>query len=296
MASSMVFTLIGISKGSNTGEKMLTPSEVEIIATMIKQRVGISFYMSTGHIMPDLDLKTLRMKGFISGDPGHAITDAYVYGILSAMDPHLADAPFSAIKAAMDAFPLSELEIGAITWLNTNAAIYCQGLGNTIEATTRRIIHDSTKELAMKGTIQKVLVEGTKERQTRSTVVTLLRRATEEVQRDWHRIVNTEMHSARTQGTAQGLRRQFGDNTTVIVRPHPDCCDLCRTAYTPGGAPRVFNLNEISALTNPGRTVAELRKNPGLPALHPHCMCEVVRFDPTTQAFDKDGRIVFRRK
>lgn len=274
---------------------MLSQTEIEEIIRIIKERVGISIYMTTGIAMPELDITDLRRRGLV-GDPAHAISDSYVYGILTALDPALAKAPFPVIKAAIEAAPLSSIEQEAIQWLNTNAAIYCQGLGNVIEATTRRIVHDATKEAAMLGTIQKTFSDAARARKSRSQVVTLIRQATQDMQRDWHRIVNTEMHNARTQGISRGLRKQFGDDVTVIVRPHPDCCDLCRTAYTSGGQPRVFSLNELAGRNNVGRSTAELKKEPGLPALHPHCMCEVMRFDPKTQTFDDQGRITFRKR
>jgi len=275
---------------------MLTQPEIEEIARIIQERVGISIYMTTGVAIGGLDIDHLKKTGLISGSPGTAIKDAYVYGILSILDPGLATAPYSVIKAAIEATPLSNIEKEAAAWLSTNAGIYCKGLGNTLDATTRRIIHDSAKELAMQGKIQETLSDAVKARKTRSEMVTLLRRATEDVQRDWHRVVNTEIHSARTQGVAQGLRKQFGDEVTVIIRSHPDCCDLCKKAYSKGGVPKVFSLKELSSRSNIGRKAAELRETPGLPALHPHCLCEAVRFDPKTQTFDKKGRIIFRKR
>lgn len=275
---------------------MLSQTEIEELARIIKERIGISIYMSTGIALPDLDVADLRRKGLIDGEPGSAISDAYIYGILTTLDPDLATAPYSVIKAAIEKAPLSDIEQEAIKWLNENAAIYCKGLGNTIDTATRRIIQDATKEAAMMGTIRETLTDAARSRKIRSEIVTQLRRQTKDVQRDWHRIVNTEMHSARTQGVAQGLRKQFGKDVTVIVRPHPDCCDLCRTAYTYRGQPRVFSLEELSARNNAGRTAAELKKEPGLPPLHPHCLCEVMRFDPKIHTFDSKGRITMRKR
>lgn len=275
---------------------MLTQPEIEEITRIIQERVGISIYMTTGVAIGGLDIASLKKKGLISGVPGTAIKDAYVYGILSTLDPGLATAPYSVIKAAIAATPLSSIEKEAASWLSANAGIYCRGLGNTLDAITRRIIHDSSKELAMMGKVQETLSDAVQARKTRGEMVTLLRRATGDVQRDWHRIVNTEIHSARTQGVAHGLRKQFSDDVTIIVRSHPDCCDLCKKAYSKGGVPRVFSLKELSSRSNIGRKAAELRKAPGLPALHPHCLCEVMRFDPKIQTFDKKGRIIFRKR
>ena len=275
---------------------MLTKTEIEEIIQIIQERVGISTYLTTGIALPGLDIDKLRSKGMFKGDTGSVIEDAYLYGILSTLDPSMAIASYPVIKAAILAMPLSEIEKQAAEWLSTNAAMYCKGLGNTIEATTLRIVHDSTREMAMLGKIRETLSEGVKARKTHSQMVTLLRVSTKDVQRDWHRIVNTEIHNARTQGTAQGLRKQFGDDVTVIIRSHSDCCDLCRAAYSKGGTPKVFSLKELSSRNNVGRKAAELKKEPGLPPLHPHCFCEVMRFDPKIQTFDSKDRITFKKR
>lgn len=292
---------ISITNGINAaslmeGGTVFKQSEIEELSRIIKERIGITIYSTTGITLPDLDVEKLRRKGLIPDDPEHIISDSYVYGILTTLDPALASAPYSVVKAAILAAPLSDIEKEAINWLNANAATYCKGLGNTIDAATMRIVQDVTKEDAMRGTIRETLSDSAKNRKVRSEIVTQLRRATKDVQRDWHRIVNTEMHSARTQGISQGFRKQFGGGVTVIVRPHPDCCDLCRAAYLSRGIPKVFKLADLAMRNNVGRTAAELKKEPGLPPLHPYCMCEIMRFDPAIHTFDEKGRINLRKR
>jgi len=41
--------------------------------------------------------------------------------------------------------------------------------------------------------------------------------------------------------------------------------------------------------------VAEIRKAPGLPPLHPHCLCEMSYFNPKMHTFDEKGRTVFKK-
>jgi len=275
---------------------VLNKTQIEEIAKIIREHVGAAVYSLTAAVPSDVDIQHLRDIGLIDASvPTGAVGDAYLFGVLSSLTPEMASAPFPAIKELLQKLPLSSLEKASIKWLNESAALYCQGLGNRLSATTMRIIHDAAKEAAMQATIQTTLATAAEKRKTRSEMVTLLRRATEDVQRDWHRIVNTELHSARTQGIAHGIEKQFGADAFVIVRPHPDCCDLCRAAYLDGGVPRVFKLAELAARNNIGRTTAELRSAPGLPSLHPFCACQVSYFNPKVHEFNDRGQIVFKQ-
>ena len=275
---------------------MLTKAQVEEIAKIIRENVGVAIYHLTSSMPGGLEIQKLRAMGIIDATvPDSAIADAYLFGVLASLDPKTAAAPFAAIKDVIRNLPLSGIEKSSIQWLNESAALYCQGLGNRIEATTMRIIHDAAKEKAMRASIRDTMSAAARDRKTRGEMVTLLRRATADVQRDWHRIVNTELHNARTHGIAHGIAKQFGDDSHVIVRPHPDCCDLCRAAFLLRGKPRVFKLADLAARNNVDRTAAEIRRAPGLPPLHPHCLCEVSHFNPKLHELDKTGRVVFKK-
>jgi hypothetical protein len=274
---------------------MLTKDQIDEIARIIQEHVGVLIYLLTGSPPTGLDIQRLRDNGIIGATvPDSAIADAYLFGVLASLDPATATAPFSALKEMIRNLPLSSIEKTSIRWLNESAALYCKGLGNRIEAGTMRIVHDAAKAMAMQGAIRSTLSEASQERKARGEMVTLLRRATEDVQRDWHRIVHTELHTARTQGIAHGIAKQFGEDSYVIVRPHPDACDLCKAAFLLRGKPRIFKLADLAARDNVGRTAAEIRKAPGLPPLHPHCACEMAYINPKLHALDKEGRIVFK--
>ena len=263
---------------------MLTKEQIEEISKIIQEHVGIAIFQLTGDQPKSIDIQKLRTAGIIDVTvPDSAIADAYLFGVLSSLDPAIVSAPFAAIKETIRGLPLSTIEKASVAWLKDSAALYCQGLGNRIEAATMRIVQDAAKESAMQEIIQDTMSQAARERKTRSETITLLRRATNDVQRDWHRIVNTELHSARTHGIAHGIAKQFGDDSHVIVRPHPDCCDLCRSAYTYMGKPRVFKLSELAARSNIDRKVTELKAAPGLPPLHPHC------YEKTTEVYTEHG-------
>lgn len=273
---------------------ILSQNQIEELKQIIHNHMGASIWLMTGIVPTDADFKEIQKLA--PGVPLDAIKDAYLYGMLTSLRPDIKDLPYDKIKEMISKIPLGEIEKASIKWLSESAALYCVGLGNVIEAGTLRIVHDAAKDAWMLGAIQDTLSAGVKTRKTRSQMITDLRDATGDKSRDWHRIVNTELHSARTQGVARGISKYFGGGSTVIVRPHPDCCDMCRAAYLVRGTPKVFKLAELAARNNIGGKRAELVKEPGLPPLHPHCMCEVMHFDPSIQEFDKDGRIVFKAK
>jgi len=275
---------------------MLNKSQIDEILKIIKEHFGAAIYKLVGSPPSYVDIQKLRKKGIIDASvPDSALKDSYLFGILAAMDEKTAKAPFSAIKIVANGLPLSPVENDTIDWLNDSAALYCQGLGNKFEANTLRLIHDASKEETMRGIIQTGLSEAATKRKTRSEIITQLRQATQDMQRDWHRIVNTELHGARTQGIAQGITKQFGDDAHVIVRPHPDCCDLCRAAYLKGGKPKVFKLSDLAGRNNVGRTQAELRAAPGLPSLHVFCACEVNYFNPNMHKINDEGQVEFKK-
>jgi hypothetical protein len=277
---------------------VLTAKQIEEIRRIIREHTAAIVFQATGVVPLDADLKKLKAEGIIDKTVTHsALTDAYIYGLLSEKDPDkLKGATPEEILEMIRKAPLSFQESRAADWLAENAGIYCQGLGNRIEETTMRIIHDAMKERAMLGAIQETLARTAEERKTRSEMVTALRDATGDMRRDWQRIVNTELHTARTEGTAASIRKIFGGDPTVFVRPNSDACETCHAAYLEtSGRPKLFKLSQLE-ISNIGRKTQELRARPGKPPLHPHCYCQLQYFNPDTMEFDEEGRVVFKEK
>jgi hypothetical protein len=273
---------------------ILNQAQVDELRRIIQRYIQASIWLMTG--VPPTDADFREIQKMAPGVPIDAIRDAYLYGMLTAIRPEVKHLPYDKVKKIIKDIPLGPVEKDAIHWLSTSAALYCRGLGNVIENGTLRIVHDADKEARMLAAIQDTLAAGAAARKTRSQIITDLRDATGDKSRDWHRIVNTELHNARTQGVARGISKSFGAAATVIVRPHPDCCDMCRAAYLHRGKPKVFKLADLAGRDNIGRKRPELVKAPALPPLHPQCFCEVIHFNPDIQEFDKDGRIVFKVK
>ncbi|MBN2033840.1 MAG: hypothetical protein JW836_11230 [Deltaproteobacteria bacterium] len=276
---------------------MLNSDQIRKIAEIIREHSAAMMYLFTGVAPNEISLRKLVDAGVIdSADSLDVMKDAYVYGILATY-PELAKESVPEILDRIKAIPLSEIERNAVKWLSESAANYCQGLGNRFDVAAGRIVHDAAREAMLLRVIKETMASEAAKRETRSRVVTALRDATKDMQRDWQRVVNTELHQAMTTGTAAAISREFGKGATIIVRPYPDACDLCKDAYLDrSGVPRIFRLTEVSAKNNVGRKTAELRKAPGLPPLHPHCFCQISYFDEKVHEFDKEGRIVLKEK
>jgi hypothetical protein len=277
---------------------MLNAKQIEEISEAIKDHFGAMIYLMTGKTPSGVSFKRLVDRGVLASGPSvSSLSDAYVYGLLSGIDPEkLKGKTVSEIADWIKRIPLSEIERTAVGWLSESAASYCQGLGNRFDLATGRFISDSVKEAAMMGKIRETLADKAAQRKTRKEIITALRDATKDAHRDWQRIVNTELHQAYTYGQAKAIKDHFGDESTVIVRPFPDACASCKAAYLDKktGVPKVFKLKTLASRNNVGRKAAELRAKPGLPPLHPHCMCQVHYFDSKIHKFDKKGRIVLK--
>ena len=277
---------------------MLNTGQIKEISEAIKEHFGAMIYLMTGKTPSGVSLERLIDRGIVAPGPSvSSLSDAYVYGLLSGIDPkNIKGKSVSEVVDWIKRIPLSEIERTAVSWLSESAASYCQGLGNRFDLATGRIISDSVKEVAMMGKIRETLADQAKRRSTRKEIVTALRDATEDAHRDWQRIVNTELHQAYTYGQAKAIKDHFGEEANVIVRPFPDACSSCRAAYLDKktGLPKVFKLKTLAARNNAGRKAAELRTKPGLPPLHPHCFCQVHYFNSKVHEFDKQGRIVFK--
>lgn len=270
---------------------MLTPGQIQQILDIVKDHMAAATYLLTGVEPTDADIQAMRAEGLIdSSVPDSVLKDAFVYGMLLQMTPELASAPFADVLTAARAKPLSGLEQKVSEWLANSAAIHCAGLGNRVLAGASLIVNDLVKEGLVREQIKETLAAESEKRSTRSEMVSRLREVTEDAHRDWHRIVNTELHAAQTEGVATRLREKAGKDATVIVRPNPDACPVCKAAYLSGGVPKVFKLADLE-LSNIGRKRDDLIARPGKPPLHPFCHCQLLYFDPDTMEVGKNGQV-----
>jgi hypothetical protein len=102
--------------------------------------------------------------------------------------------------------PLSYAEAVAEQEAKEKSAIYCRGLGNTVDKETQALIVETTVEnrAQLVDAIRDETAEAIHWRETRFALKSRLGRATGEWHRDLHRIAETELHNA---GRAWGSNR-----------------------------------------------------------------------------------------
>lgn len=276
---------------------MLTQKQIDDVLRIIQDHIAGATYLFTGVVPSGVDIDRLKADGVVPyGTPDAALRNSYLFGMLTATQPELASAPFSEVQAAIAKMPLSELERRVSDWLANSAAVYCAGLGNRMAGAAGVVLYDAAKEAISKEAIRSTLAQGAKDRATRSEIVSRLRESLADAQRDWHRVVNTELHRGATEGVSTKLYSEFGGDVHVIVRPNPDACPVCKKAYLDAtGAPKVFRLADLE-ISNVGRKQADLIAKPGKPPLHPFCHCQLIHFDPATMEVDAAGQVRFKRK
>jgi hypothetical protein len=175
--------------------------------------------------------------------------------------------------------PLSYAEAVAEQEAKEKAAIYCRGLGNTVDKETQSLIVETTVEnrAQLVDAIRDETAEAIHWRETRFAMKSRLGRATGEWHRDLHRIAETELHNAMQAGRGAAIERDHGEGAQVAKRPNPSACPACLSMYLDGdGNPRIFRLSEIKSASNArdpqtGKPRKRADWVPALEALHPHC-------------------------
>lgn len=122
------------------------------------------------------------------------------------------------------------------------------------------------------------------------------------VQRDWFRVVHTEVHNAVELAKAEAIAGSSSRDVRVYKRPRPDACAYCKLLYLrpDGKTPRVFRLDDLLAAgtnagrragspTRSGRSRTQWRAVVG--AVHPFCTCELSVIG-AGHTFDAEGRLV----
>jgi len=169
-----------------------------------------------------------------------------------------------------------------------------KGLANKITNDTRNKLLEENKKLLIKETIS----EGIKNRESVSSIVSDLGHKTGEWDRDWKRIVVTEMQNIYNQGKAGMIVEKYGEDSLVWRHEFKDACRHCIRLYFTNGndsAPRVFKLSELIANgSNVGRKVDDWL--PTVESTHPHCRGDI-RWLPNGQVWnDEIGQFEYSKQ
>lgn len=167
----------------------------------------------------------------------------------------------------------------------------------TTDVVSRAVVSDLEMYTAIAEEVED-LVNG---KLSRQRLMQELREKTKDYTRDWHRVAQTEMWTARNYGEVQAIlegKSPFTDkgiNTNIYIRPSDICCKKCAELYleSDGVTPKVFKLSTlIKNGNNYGKKQAEWKAV--IPPLHPNCQC-LMNVKPDDTDFE-NGELVYKPK
>lgn len=151
---------------------------------------------------------------------------------------------------------------------------------NTIKGLGRRSsdgVRDLMMEANKKSIIKEEISTGIEKRRSITKIISEIGHKTEDWNRDWHRIVETEMANIYNQGQISSLLEKYGENHQVYKQVYKEACRHCIKLYTTNGIdsePKLFTLKELVGNgNNIGRKVADWL--PVVDATHPFCRCHI---------------------
>lgn len=256
---------------TNIGTDMLTPDEVAILE---------SFDVSVKHLY---DKFPPAAKAFFFGRLSELIGDVNSK-VINYTD-------FKEYLFRGQYIPLSRRENIEYDLVRKMSTAHIRGLGTKIKHTVEGIIieenikYRSEYEKVLKGELS----EGIVNKKALTSIISEIGHITGNWEKDWGRIVDTEMNNIFQSGRAQTMVEKYGEDTKVYKLPYDDACRHCIKLYLTNGVgskPRVFKLEEmISFGTNIGKKVEDWK--PVLGSVHPHCRCILFNI-PKGQEWNKE--------
>lgn len=287
---------------------ILSRSQLNEINNIIQRHMGVIHHITVGEFSGsehNVDQETLARLGLPSYTKS-VIDNSFVLGklvqILKAKD--LRNMTFEELKNRAETIHLTDIEKNSLDYAKQNAGQYIKGLGQRITTEVMNMISDQNQVQNLadieRGEIRGRISQAIVDRESRGSVRTSLGHMFGNWNRDWQRLVNTELEEAKLTGEAVTIlngqsiysQEKRGD-TLVFRRPASDACSECKKLYlSPDGVtPKVFKLRDlIRNGTNVGRKRQEWR--PVVHVTHPNCVC-TLSVIPEGFGFDKTGKMIF---
>ena len=273
----------------------LTISQINQIKSIIKEHMGVIMQITTGDGKPSPRLlKKLKLPKAITD----LITTSYQYGKLGTIKgKDLANMSAADVKALMRQVKLTPSQQHSVEFMKIKAQQHIDSL--TQKITSNVIASAIQSDLSMWSEIKQVIPAAIENNSPRYKVLQELRDKTQDMYRDWHRVAQTEMWSAKCQGEAEAILNKEsplskqGAETEVYIRPSKNACQKCKQLYveSDGVTPKVFLLSELmSNGSNYGKKQADWL--PCIPPLHPNCSC-VMNVKPKDTKFDAQGNLMY---
>lgn len=176
--------------------------------------------------------------------------------------------------------PLTRREKAEYNAAATRTYGYIKGMGNRIRETlgnavSEQEIINAVEERRIKelDVIKQEHKRGVLDKRSVQAIVSTIGNRLNDWNRDWGRIVETEMQDIYCLGKAQVIMEEHGTDTLVYKQVFSGACTHCRHLYTKGGSgsePRIFKLSSlIMNGDNIGRKVRDWK--PVIGTTHPFC-------------------------
>jgi len=173
--------------------------------------------------------------------------------------------------------PLTNLEKYSLEAAKNRTYRHITGLGEGMKNDFQNILTQTELERReeYEKVIKKELEKGVADRKSLNQIVSELGHKSSDWDRNWGRIVDTEMNNIFQEGRAAQIKQKESKDALVYKDVYPEACRHCIKAYLTNGLgskPKVFKLSELEANgTNIGKKVIDWK--PVIHSTHPHCRC-----------------------
>ena len=120
-------------------------------------------------------------------------------------------------------------------------------MSNAVSEEEVKVLVEQQRQLEL-GTIKKEMIEGVLKKKSVQNIVSNIGHSLEDWNRDWGRIVETEMQNIYQTGVAQQIMKEQGADALVYKEVFSGACQHCIKFYTTAGIgskPRIFKLIDL---------------------------------------------------
>lgn len=297
----------------------LTQEQLDELLQVIKHHIDWALLALIGpQAITEADLEELKAYGLPATVSVSMIENAYVLGILKAIlkkgewqeltfDELLQEAVRT--HTPIEALAIQQAEIRAGEYLKNLLHDIAHGAYQTLADVQNDIVTEATIKDIVRDRAKLALLE---RKSYQKFAADLAHSLQTDWRRDWRRVAETELHSAKTQGQAQAIAHKIdvysdsdGVQSNVSVVPAPDACEDCKKLYLDeDGNPRVFVLKDLMDAGSNGEPGVSHKREKGLhihwkttlPPLHPRCGCSLTYVPPGFGWKDKKMVVVNKEK
>lgn len=190
--------------------------------------------------------------------------------------------------------PLSRREKNELDVARNTTYNHIKTFSNRMKDQVKGIIseEDSKRLTDYEKVFRKEIEEAIVNRKSIGNIISNIGHITGDWNRDWGRLVDTEMNNIFQRGRAQTFMNQYGENAKVYKDVYPGACRHCIRLYLTNGIgsqPRIFTLQQlIDNGTNIGRKVVDWKAT--LDGIHPFCRCNLHYLIPGKTKWDEENQ------